>query len=85
MAYSKVVGSIEIGTSKIAILVGEISSNNTLNIIGHYSVQSIGVKKGIIVDLHSVGEIVHHAIVQGNTSEHFSEPKISQHCSILAS
>ncbi len=64
MAYSKVVGAIEIGTSKIAILVGEISSNNTLNIIGHYSVQSKGVKKGIIVDLHSVGEIVHHAIVQ---------------------
>lgn len=68
MAFSKVVGAIEIGTSKIAILVGEISSNNSLNIIGHYSVQSKGVKKSAIEDLQLVGEIVHHAIDKAESS-----------------
>ena len=46
MGYSKIVGAIEIGTSKIAIIIGEISSGSTLNIIGNYSVQSNGIKKG---------------------------------------
>ncbi len=64
MGHSKVVGAIEIGTSKIAILIGEISVNSTLNIIGQYSVQSKGVKKGVIVDLRAAGQVVHHAIIQ---------------------
>lgn len=64
MGHSKIVGAIEIGTSKIAIIIGEISSGSTLNIIGHYSVRSNGVKKGIIQDLQVTGQIVHNAILQ---------------------
>jgi len=63
MGHSKVVGAIEIGTSKIAILIGEISSDNTLNIIGHYSGQSKGVKKGIIVDLELASATVQACIL----------------------
>ena len=64
MGHSKIVGAIEIGTSKIAIIIGEISSGASLNIIGNYSVQSSGVKKGVIEDLQATGQIVHSAIVQ---------------------
>ena len=64
MGHSKIVGAIEIGTSKIAIIIGEISSGTSLNIIGNYSVQSSGVKKGVIEDLQATGQIVHNAIVQ---------------------
>ena len=64
MGHSKIVGAIEIGTSKIAIIIGEISSGSTLNIIGNYSVQSNGVKKGVIEDLQATGQIVHNAILQ---------------------
>lgn len=67
MGHSKVVGAIEIGTSKIAIIIGEISSGSTLNIIGHYSVQSNGVKKGIIEDLQATGQVVHNAILQAES------------------
>ena len=64
MGHSKIVGAIEIGTSKIAIIIGEISSGTSLNIIGNYSVKSSGVKKGVIQDLQVVGQIVHNAILQ---------------------
>ena len=64
MGHSKVVGAIEIGTSKIAILIGEISGENLLNIIGHYSGKSKGVKKGIIVDLELASATVHAYILK---------------------
>ncbi|MGB0374558.1 MAG: cell division protein FtsA [Opitutales bacterium] len=67
MGHSKIVGAIEIGTSKIAIIIGEISSDSSLNIIGSYSVQSNGVKKGVIEDLQVTGQIVHNAILQAET------------------
>ena len=75
MGHSKIVGAIEIGTSKIAVIIGEISSGSTLNIIGHYSVQSNGVKKGIIEDLQTTGEIVHNAILQ---AENIAGTKIEE-------
>lgn len=67
MGHSKIVGAIEIGTSKIAIIIGEISSGTSLNIIGNYSVQSNGVKKGVIEDLQATGQIVHNAILQAES------------------
>ena len=63
MGHSKIVGAIEIGTSKIAVIIGEISSSSSLNIIGNYSVRSSGVKKGVIEDLEATGQIVHNAIL----------------------
>ena len=75
MNQSKVVGAVEIGSSKIAILMGEITGNSELNIIGHSSCFSKGVKKGVITDLKAASDCVHAAIV---TAEQNAGPRIDE-------
>ncbi|MFP4156904.1 MAG: cell division protein FtsA [Opitutales bacterium] len=70
MSESRVVGAIEIGTSKIAVLLGEIMDGSALNIIGHCVCSSKGVKKGIIVDLHDASDCVHAAITKAEKDAH---------------
>ncbi|OHE71569.1 MAG: cell division protein FtsA [Verrucomicrobia bacterium GWC2_42_7] len=59
---SKIVGAIEIGTSKVIVLVGEIIRGNSLNIIGVSEIPSIGVKKGEMIDLKAASLVTHEAI-----------------------
>jgi len=80
MSQSKVVGAVEIGTSKISILMGEITGNSELNIIGYSSCPSRGVKKGVIKDLKAVSDCVHAAIitVEENTRTRIDEVYLAQ-------
>jgi cell division protein FtsA len=64
MSQSRVVAAVEIGTSKIAVLLGEIVGDSGLNIIGHCVGSSRGVKKGEITDLDKASDCVHAAILQ---------------------
>lgn len=63
MAQSRVVGAVEIGTSKVTVLLGEIVGDSGLNIIGHTSCSSKGVQKGVITDLKAASDCVHAAIM----------------------
>jgi len=63
MAQSRVVGAVEIGTSKVTVLLGEIVGDAGLNIIGHTSCSSKGVQKGVITDLKAASDCVHAAIM----------------------
>jgi len=63
MAQSSVIAAIEIGTSKVVVLLGEIFGANAMNIIGHSVCSSKGVKKGIITDLNLASDCVHAAIL----------------------
>ena len=76
MGHSKVVGAIEIGTSKIAILIGEISVNSTLNIIGQYSFSQGG--KRVIADLRAAGQVVHPLFQAENTGTKIKEAYLAQ-------
>lgn len=60
---SKVIAGIEIGTSKISVLLGEIVEGRSLNIIGLGQSSSKGVLKGDIVDFHDASDCVHAAIL----------------------
>ncbi len=62
MSQSRVVGAVEIGTSKVAVLLGEIFDDSGLNIIGHFVCPSKGIKKGVITDLNTASDCVHAAI-----------------------
>ena len=68
MSQTKVVGAVEIGTSKVSILMGEIVDRSELNIIGHSSSASKGVKKGVITDLKAASDCVHAAIIAAEES-----------------
>jgi cell division protein FtsA len=47
---SKIIGSVEIGTSHAKALVGEVGENDSLNIVGMSSRPNEGMRKGEIVD-----------------------------------
>src|SRR5690554_5937045 len=75
MSQCRVVGAVEIGTSKVAVLLGEIVGNSGLNIIGHCSCSSRGVRKGVIINLNAVGDCVHAAIA---TAEKNAQTRIDE-------
>ncbi len=56
--------SLDIGTSKVRVMIGEIN-NGSINIIGVGQSHSEGIKKGVIVDIdqtvHAIREAVDHA------------------------
>lgn len=63
MSSSQIIGAVEIGTSKVAVLVGEITPPRALNIIGHAECSTVGVRKGEVTDFRAAANCVHTAIV----------------------
>ena len=60
--------SIDIGTSKVCAMVGRVSKNSQLDIIGKGMVQCSGIKKGIIVDIESTAASIRSAIEEAENS-----------------
>jgi cell division protein FtsA len=61
---SSIIVGLEIGTSKVCAVVGELSDEGALNIIGIGQAPSRGVRKGEIVDAPAAEETIREAIVQ---------------------
>ncbi len=68
MSNRKILGAVEIGTSKIAVLVGELDEDDMLNIIGHGVCSSSGIRKGAIFQLKDVSDCVQNAIITAEQS-----------------
>jgi cell division protein FtsA len=60
---STIVG-LDIGTSKVCAVVGEINEQGALNIVGLGQAKSRGVRKGEIVDFNLAQEDIRNAIVE---------------------
>src|SRR5208283_3875593 len=60
--HSKIIAGLEIGTSKICIVVGELNAAGMLNIIGVGQAHSRGVRKGEIINLGQVAEDLRAAL-----------------------
>ncbi len=63
MASDQIVVGLEIGTSKVSAVVGEIRDDGTIKILGVGEAPSRGVRKGEIVDFETVGKCVREALV----------------------
>ena len=61
---SSIIVGLEMGTSKICVVVGEINAAGALNIIGVGQARSRGVRKGEICDATLAAEDVRNAIVE---------------------
>ena len=61
---SSIIVGLEVGTSKVCAVVGELSSEGALNIVGLGQARSRGVRKGEIADAPAAEEDVRHAIVE---------------------
>ena len=59
---SRIIGAVEIGTAKVAVLVGEVARGRALNIIGVGLAQSRGVMKGEVIDYKAACQATHHAL-----------------------
>jgi cell division protein FtsA len=70
------IAAIEIGTSKIVVLVGEVLSKKRLNLIGMSEVPSRGIQKGEVVDFKSAIEATHAALEAAEKSAEVQLEKI---------
>jgi len=61
---SNLIVGLEIGTSKVCVVVGELNAGGALNIVGLGQAPAGGVRKGEIVDPAQAEEAVHYAIVE---------------------
>src|SRR5215472_1987825 len=61
---SSIIVGLEIGTSKVCAVVGELNAENALNVVGLGQARSRGVRKGEIADAPIAEEDVRQAIVE---------------------
>ena len=53
MEREAVLVGIDVGTSKVCTLIGEVSRDGRLTIMGHGTVPSSGLKKGVVVNQYT--------------------------------
>ncbi len=58
----KLLIGLDIGTSKVVAIVGELSTENTLEVIGIGSHPSRGLKRGVVVNIESTVQSIQRAI-----------------------
>jgi cell division protein FtsA len=58
----KLLVGLDIGTSKVVAIVGEISPDNTIEVVGLGSHPSRGLKKGVVVNIESTVQSIQRAI-----------------------
>src|SRR5512146_122905 len=61
---ASIIVGLEIGTSKVCAVVGDLSADGALNIVGLGQARSRGVRKGEITDAPTVEEDMRHAVVE---------------------
>lgn len=61
---NSIIVGLEVGTSKVCAVVGEVNSSGALNIVGLGQARSRGVRKGEIADPSVAAEDIRNAIVE---------------------
>ncbi len=61
---TEIITSIDIGTSKICVLITQVDSNNQIQVIGIGMSESKGIRKGIVVDIESTTKDIVQAVEQ---------------------
>ena len=64
MARSTIYVGLEIGTSKVCVVVGEVRSDGAIKILGVGQHPTVGVRKGEIVDFETAQQCLHDALVK---------------------
>jgi cell division protein FtsA len=59
-----ILAGLDVGTTKVTAVVGELSSDGILDIIGEGSVPSQGMRRGIVTNLERTTEAIRQAIFQ---------------------
>ena len=59
---SKIIVGLEVGTSKVTAIVGEIKPDNSIQILGFGRSKSVGIRKGEINDFDMTSECIYQAL-----------------------
>ena len=62
MNTQTIAGGLDIGTTKIAVLVGQLDSYRKLEILGYGTAPSLGVQRGVVVNITQTIESIKQAI-----------------------
>src|SRR6201997_1743006 len=76
MAHNNLMVGLEIGTSKICVVVGESRPDGTLKILGVGQAPSRGVRKGEIVDFDAAHKCVREALAEAEEKSGLSIRKV---------
>jgi len=60
--------AIDIGTSKVVTLVGEVMEGNTINVVGFGSHPSQGLKRGVVVNIESTVQSIQRSVEDAELS-----------------
>lgn len=63
----QIITGLDIGTSKIVALVGEISANGIIEVIGVGKSPSKGLKRGVVVDIETTVNSIQHAVLEAES------------------
>ena len=61
MKNKKIITGIDVGTTKIAVIIAEID-NESINILGFGESNSEGLRRGIVVDIDKTSEAIEEAV-----------------------
>ena len=61
---NEIIAAVDIGTSKIVVLIAEINEEDQLKIIGMGIEKSVGLKKGVVINIEATVDSIHNAIRQ---------------------
>ena len=61
---NEIIAAVDIGTSKIVVLIAEINEEDQLKIIGMGIEKSVGLKKGVVINIEATVDSIHSAIRQ---------------------
>ena len=64
LAKERIIVGLEVGTSKVCAVVGEVMEGGHIQIIGVGQVASEGVRKGEIVNMEAATQNIHDAVIQ---------------------
>ena len=64
MEIEAILVALDVGTSKVVVLVGEVTNDGTLDIIGKGTLPTTGVKKGLVNNIDQTVTSIHGAIEQ---------------------
>lgn len=62
MAVGDIIVGIDIGTSKVSLVIGEVNNFNQIEVICTTTYKCNGIKKGKIVDENEIANSIHHLI-----------------------
>lgn len=58
----KIIGALDVGTSKVCALVGRVRNGGTLEVLGAATAESHGLRKGVIVNLEATVAAIKRAV-----------------------